>query len=400
MLRSSAREDHPITAPRTLAVLVSAGLAVGALLAPDPPPRKKLLQWGWDEPDTAYLRAHLPEMETSPFDGCMFGVRYGPGGKGGSFTWQAWGRRAFTREDLADAFADLRALRPERFTELFLRVNVTPGDVGWFQDFEPVLANLRLAAELARAGRARGVLLDVEQYQGPLFDFRRQPLASAYGWDANAAQVRLRGRQAMTALQQGYPGLTVFLTFGHSLPWVQMTAADSPGAASKPTPLGTLPPLPVGARRPLSDVPYGLLAPFIDGLLEGARGRTVVIDGFELSYGFKEPSQFAAARRLVQEEVLPIVGPRDAYRRRLRLAFGLWLDYDWRRLGWHPDEPQRNYFTPEAFARAVQTALMSTDTFVWVYSERTRQWRPGSPLQAVPAAYSVQRQHRGGWLCR
>jgi hypothetical protein len=57
-------------------------------------------------------------------------------------------------------------------------------------------------------------------------------------------------------------------------------------------------------------VPYGLLAPFFDGLLDAARGRTVVIDGFEPLYGFKGPSQFAAARRLVYEEVLPIVSAR------------------------------------------------------------------------------------------
>ena len=116
-------------------------------------------------------------MEQSPFDGCVFGVRYGPGGSGGSFSWQAWGRRRFTDDELSSAFADLRALRPRRFTELFLRLNVTPGDVGWFQDHSAIVANARLAASLARAGRARGILLDVEQYEGQLFDFRRQPMA-------------------------------------------------------------------------------------------------------------------------------------------------------------------------------------------------------------------------------
>ena len=49
---------------------------------------------------------------------------------------------------------DLRALQPRRFRELFLRVNVTPGDVGWFEDFSSILSNLRLAAQLARAGLA------------------------------------------------------------------------------------------------------------------------------------------------------------------------------------------------------------------------------------------------------
>ena len=33
---------------------------------------KKLIEFGWDEPDTAFMREHAAEMERSPFDGCVF----------------------------------------------------------------------------------------------------------------------------------------------------------------------------------------------------------------------------------------------------------------------------------------------------------------------------------------
>jgi hypothetical protein len=362
--------------PRTVLVAsAAAALSVCAALGAPRAEKKKLLEWGWSEPDTAALRALLPQMERSPFDGCVFSVRYGPGGTGGSFSWQAWGRRRFSRAELASAEQDLRALRPRRFRSLFLRLNVTPGDVGWFQDHAAILANAELAASLARAGHARGVLLDVEQYEGPLFDFGRQPMAAAYGFDACARQVRQRGREVMAAFQRGYPGLTVFLTFGHTLPWLEMTAPEGQAGSAA---------APVGARRPLADVPYGLLAPFVDGLLDGARGRTVVVDGFELSYGFREPRRFEEARRTFETGVLPIVGDPAAYRRRARLAFGLWLDYDWRRLGWFPDEPARNHFTPEALARALGAAREETDEFVWLYSEKAPWWSATSP---PPPAY-------------
>ena len=36
---------------------------------------KKLIEFGWDEPDTAFLRAHLGEMEKTPFDGCVYLLR-------------------------------------------------------------------------------------------------------------------------------------------------------------------------------------------------------------------------------------------------------------------------------------------------------------------------------------
>jgi hypothetical protein len=349
------------------AAIALLAVALGLTAAHQAPerPRKRLVQWGWDEPDTALLLKHLPEMEQSPFDGCVFGVRHGPGGSEGSFTWQFWGRRRFTREHLANAFSDLRALRPRRFRELLLRVNVTPGDVGWFQDFSPIVANARLAAEVARAGRARGILLDTEQYQGKPFEFRAQPLASAYGWEAYAAQARLRGREVMSALQRGYPGLTVFLTFGHSLPWV----------------------LSDHGRRPLSDAPYGLLAPFLDGLLEAASGHARVVDAFELSYGYREPAQFAEARRLVRQDVPAIVGVPDAYRRRLRLAFGLWLDYDWRHAGFDPRAPEKNYFTPDRWAASVARARALTDEYVWIYGEQVRWWGPEAESRPVPEAY-------------
>jgi hypothetical protein len=227
------------------------------------------------------------------------------------------------------------------------------------------VANARLAAELARAGHARGILLDVEQYQGRPFDFAAQPLASAYGWDAYAEQARRRGRELMTSLQQGHPGLTVFLTFGHSLPWV----------------------LSDGGRKPLAETPYGLLAPFLDGLLEGARGRTVVVDGYELSYGYREPARFTEARRRVFEDVLPMVGTPEAYRQRLRLAFGLWLDYDWRRQGWIQTAPASNYFSPDALARSLGAALAASDRYVWLYAETPRWWGSPRAEAQVPEAY-------------
>ncbi len=343
-----------------VAAVVATFLAIGCS------PRKKLLHWGWDEPDTGFLRLHLREMEKTPFDGCVFSVKHGANGTGGSFSWQFWGRRRFAAEDVSEALADLRAIRPRRFSENFLRVNVTPGDLDWFDDFSAVAANARLAGEMAVAGRARGILLDVEQYQGQLFDYRPSSAHPERTWEACATQARVRGRELMRAFQQGAPDLTVFLTFGHSLPRVMSEHG----------------------RKPLAETSYGLLAPFLDGLIEAARGRTRVIDGYELSYGFHHAGQFSDARRLVTEGVLPIVGAPDAYRQRLQLAFGLWVDYDWRHLGWSTTDTSRNYFTPESFETALNAALSECDEYVWVYGETPRWWGSTDAKAVVPEAYA------------
>ena len=82
------------------------------------------------------------------------------------------------------------------------------------------------------------------------------------------------------------------------------------------------------------------------------------------------------------------MGAPEAYRQRIRLAFGLWLDYDWRRLGWSATDPQRNYFTPAPFETALRAALLESDEYVWMYGETPRWWGQTGPEAKLPAAYA------------
>jgi hypothetical protein len=340
---------------------VALGLALAACA-----PRPKLVEWGWDEPDPAFMRRHVAEMAATPFDGCVFHVGYlKPGGGRGSLSWEMWGRRALDETLFESAVADLRAARPLRFTERFLRVNVTPGDLDWFDDMGPVVANAQLAARIAWRGHVRGILLDVEQYQGQVFDYRRQRYAASQSFESYAIRARLQGREVMEAFQSGYPGLTLFLSFGPSLPFVETRHG----------------------RDSLADVSYGLLCPFVDGLLDGARGSTRIVDGYELSYGFTHPPHFDEARTLVKQDVLAVVGNRAAYEERVDLAFGLWMDYDWRHVGWSATAPEKNYFSPERWAASVARARALSDEYVWIYTEGVRWWGPEAASHPVPEAY-------------
>jgi len=348
----------------------AAMLAVGLALT-GCGPRKKLVEFGWDIPDTTFLRAHLAEMERTPFDGCVFQVNgVAPGGEKRSLSWQAWGQRSFGEAELAPALADLRALRPQRFRDNFLRLNVTPGNVDWFDDFTPVLTNARWAARLARAGSARGILLDVEQYETRLFDYPRQRDASTRSFEAYAAQAHRSGRELMRAFEAEQPGLRVFLTFSYSVPNLLMRRDG----------------------RTLPEAGYGLLAPFVDGLVEGAR-RGRIVDGYELSYGFREPERFAGAYQEMRSSVLPLVGDPARYRGVTSFGFGIWLDYDWRANGWSVESPERNYFTPDGFERAVAAALEASDDYVWIYSETPRWWSETGGRVSLPDAY-VEALHR------
>jgi hypothetical protein len=328
---------------------------------------KKFIEFGWDEPDTAFMRAHVAEMEKTPFDGCVFHVNYLKDGKPtGTFLWECWSKRTFTEAELQPALDDLKATHFTRFTENFLRFNTVPGDVDWFDDFSAVLANAKLAAKIAKEGNCRGILFDIEQYNSPLFDYRKQRDAKSKSWDQYAAQVRARGREVIKAFQDGYPGLTVFLTFGYSLPHAQ--------SAGKP------------AKLP--DCSYGLLAPLLDGMLDAAEGSTVFVDGYELSYAYKTAAEFDKARDVVRTAVLPLCGNREAYAKRFTLGPGLWMDDDWRKKGWDDQDVSKNYFTPDAFEKATREALRVSDKYVWIYTEQPRWWTASGKPEKLPESYA------------
>src|SRR5205823_14115198 len=96
---------------------------------------KKLIEFGWDEPDTAFMRQHIAEMEKRPFDGTVFEIAAGKV----RFINEAWGKRKFSEAELAQSIDDLKATHFHRFTENFLRFDVTPGDVDWFDDLSSII---------------------------------------------------------------------------------------------------------------------------------------------------------------------------------------------------------------------------------------------------------------------
>src|SRR5262245_49491149 len=109
---------------RWAAVLVAMGINAVCASGDQPGADKVLIEFGWDEPDTAFLRQHVSEMERTPFDGCVFhATGRGAGGEPLSLCWKFWGRRAFTRDEFAAPFADLAATRFGTFRHNFLRVN-------------------------------------------------------------------------------------------------------------------------------------------------------------------------------------------------------------------------------------------------------------------------------------
>jgi hypothetical protein len=324
-------------------------------------PPRKLLLFPREMPTPAELRAHVAAWERAPFDGLVLDAAVA--NRDRTLAWLVWGRHAVLPADLEPAALDLAATHFRRFHDNFLRVNVAPGDVDWFDtEWGTVASNLGVAAAMAKRAGLRGLVLDTEQYAPSRpFDYASQVLRDRHSFAEYAGQARRRGAQASAAIAAAFPDVTLLVTFGHTL-------CDRRAR---------------GDVHALAGVEYGLLAPFLDGVLEGLGPRARYVDAFESAYPFRERAQFARARRQIRSEAAEISGVPELYRKRVQAGFGLWLDFESDRRGWDLRAPKKNYFSPEGFGQALRGALAETDGYVWVYSEKPN-WLTG---QDLPPAY-------------
>jgi hypothetical protein len=338
------------------AVLAALLFPTARAAAEGPGKDKKLIEWGWDEPDTGFLRQNVAKMEQLPFDGLVF---HADSSQGGSLAWEMWGSRKFQPAEFQQAVADLNSTPFHRLTERFLRVNVTPGSVDWFDDraWRVVIHNFGVAADVAKQGRCRGMMFDVEQYNSQLFDYRKLPHGAGRSFADYRAKVCQRGREWMKAVNAPFPDITVLLTFAYSVTG--------------------------GRPRDRAGASYGLLGDFLDGMLAEAAPQTTIVDAWEGAYTYKTKEQFRQAYDAIKVKLAPLAGDPRQYRRRIQAGFGIWMDCNWRTAGWHTDDLSKNFFTPAAFEDSVRLALQAADRYVWIYTEQPLWWTN----QRLPPAY-------------
>jgi len=324
-----------------------------------PAVRKKVIEWGWDEPDTKFMRENIAKMEEAPFDGVVF---HAMSGSGVNLSWEVWGNRKFEIAEFKQAIEDLRGTKFQRFTDRFLRVNITPAHIDWFDDaaWANVANNFGVAAHVAKKGRCKGFMFDTEQYEGVTeFDYREQKDKAKRSFADYQAKVRQRGREWMKAVNAQNPSPVILLAFGYDIClWNAARPKDRSTAA------------------------YGLLPDFLDGMIEVATKETVIVDAWEFSYPYKERKQFDAAYETITKTAADYSAVPEKYREKMKAGFGIWIDH--KRKGWDLADFSKNHFSPAEFESSVRSALEVSDEYVWIYSERPKWWT----REMLPPAYA------------
>jgi hypothetical protein len=309
---------------------------------------KKVIEFGWGEPNTVYMQSRIREMEKMPFDGVVFHARLMHHGKDEILSRQIFSEKRFSYRALTPALKALRNTKFKKFTDNFIRLNITPGTVDWFDNFESVIHNTSTLAKFVRAGGQRGILLDLEPYDHKLFSYQKLKYRDSTSFDSYASQVEMRGRQFMRAIKRKAPRARILLTFAYEQ------------ALKK-------------SSDPTLD-PYGLLPAFIDGMLSIADKRMRIINGYEGSYSYTEEKDFNWGYRQMKEVNLSKSKYPNKYRSLVSAGFGIWMDLYSNTKGWDTSNVYRNPRTPLDFQSAMVRALKRSDRYVWVYSQQPKWW--------------------------
>ena len=370
--------DRSMTRPAVLAILLLMALPLPRAAAvetgwgprQDPP---MVISMGWSCPDVRYFRRHIARWEQRPFTGTavhLYKWPFAPAGcveMGSSHgvSWEVFQGKRFGADMLADTLENLTATNVTRKRDNFLWVVsfLRNGHFDWFDDerWETVLHNIESLARVAREGGLRGIILDTEEYGSPFWswsgarpDYALKNFDTYKGktWEQMSAQARRRGRSFARAMNKGFPGCMVWTLYAYS--YVPLEDGD----------------------EDLAEADNSIYARFLDGMLEASDDETIIVDGCEGSYRFNGRDAFMGLRKKVTETALKFTLVPDAYRRKIRVGFGLYLDmYNYPgNHGWYGDRPEDNFRTPDNLETSVRNAIEFSDGYVWIWSEFPSWW--------------------------
>lgn len=348
-------------------LLIAIGVMVlAAAAAAQTPPKKKLIEYGWDVPAPDFIQKNIRQMEARPFDGLIFRLRQ---------CNHAFDTKPWQTDQLQPDLDALTAIQWGKFIDNFpLLYAANKQGMDWFNDaqWEVIAANLKLFTRAVKAGRCAGICFDAEPYGTSPWSIKEAGGGKAP--EQLFEQVRRRGRQFISALQEGQPRLKILSFFNLSI---------FAGAMNEPDP----------ARRMQSLLKhsYCLYYPFFLGMLEGAAPGVTFIDGNESSYYYDRSEPYYRAYHLMRQRALTLVPEelRRKYNAQSQAGVALYVDQVFGLRG--NVKTVGHFLSPTEQARFFEHnayyALDSTEEYVWCYGEKMDWWgsRQGRDVKGAPS---------------
>ena len=341
------------------------------------PPKKKLIDFGWNSPFVREYKTNMKLYESGPFDGLTLKLSEEVC-NGNVFMVDNWAKAAPEAKE-AEKKLILSLEKSKILTDNFV-VLYGASQMDWFSDEDWALAEdqIRFAARLAKAANCKGILWDPEPYKpgkNP-WKYHEQEKEAQYSFEQYFTQVRKRGAQFIKALQEEFPGITIF-----SLRELSDWQNGSPFS-------GNL--LPVTNRdntiKELENAWWGLHPAFYTGMLDSIQPGTELIDTNEEAYYYTSALEFYRIRSILSDDAKAFIPP-DLWSKHssfFRIGHAISADYiagNW--LGMSPF-PYRltgqglmmtSSDRAKWFEHNVYYALSSADKYAWLYTEDMNWWK-------------------------
>ena len=320
--------------------------------------------------NTHQLKTYVEEMKRAPLDGILIAVNnneYAADEKLRELRPHTWFRApAVTIDDFSIALGELASTDLGHFKHNMLWCSGSrrfPCD--WFDDDgweKIILNNACVLAEVYKRGKFEALWFDVEVGGSPgggVMTWKRSHRETLHSFEDYGAKTRQRGRELMQALTSVAPDFKLVISHAYGSTMKMM-----------------------GSRGPegLSEINYGLLPAFVDGLLEGCGEKGRIIESGEATYGTMTYAAFMAWRkweRLSAEKLCLVPQLLDKH---YGYAMGVWPDFRSDSGEWHQDEIETNHFKPERMKHAFHNAMAASDEFVWTYAIKAHWW-PNRAMQ-------------------
>jgi len=299
---------------------------------------KKLIQWGWGMPYPTFMLDNIDTMEQMPFDGVNIRIPVPP--PGDEFLSKSMFLGVNITYGMVETEAQaLQQVNFNKFTHNFLslRTSASLTTVEWFEDFSTVLNNFTLAGKIAYEGGLVGCIIDPEHYGAtlPLFSYPDRKYTSKT-WEEYEAQVFLRGQQIMQAINSEFPDPIIFFPHSYNAPYNEVKTRDG-----------------------LDAYWFGLIVPFVDGMVAASSPETRFLLAMESSYQYRTEPEFIAGYQFQRDAIEALSIDPQAILDKVSIGFGIWL---------------RSSDTPEEWHDAVTYALQYADEYAWVYTQQMKWW--------------------------
>ena len=341
------------------------------------PPVKKLIEFSWRSPTTMEYNDNKELYDSGPFDGISLKLSEEVGA-GNIFMVDKWKEVSEeTREkelEIIHAIANSIKLK-DNFLVLY-----GASQMDWFSDEDWNIAEtyIRYATSLARIGNFKGIIWDPEPYKPGKNPWKmsEQPDTGNRSYYDYYLQVRKRGSQFIQAIQDEFPGLTIlslreFSDYQTASPFSQAIL-----------PLDNFD----KSRKDLENAWWALHLPFTIGILDAINENVKFIDGNEEAYYYTSAIEYFKVRNEIFNDTRALLPPGLHHKFKSSYYLGHAVSTDYIAGNWagllngfpYRLSGQGSALSPEEralwFEHNLYYALLTSDEYVWLYSEDMNWW--------------------------